>query len=320
MINMTLFSTLLSSVGKDGQVAPRTGFFHNFRRKEILARKWSQETEDIVDTISDEDKDRLQCNLKDLDSSLGAYPYQSWKKWISLTNKITVDVIEKIKPLCDKISSVADLIPSENEPEMKKAKRILRANIESTMLPSMQERPGTELRFTSIPSESYPEGATPSQITKYSLDSSYVLEQLLSCWQKSDQLLGELQMAFICFLVGQVYSAFEQWKKLLTILCTADEMLQKNPKLFINFIGDVYFQMQEVSADFFVDIITQDNFLVHIFRIFFSNISENKHLDAQLRKRGHQLEEYLTQRFQWDFSMESEEDAPVVVQLPEESE
>ena len=37
-----------SSVGSDGQVAPRTGFFHDFKPKEVLIKVWNQELEGIL--------------------------------------------------------------------------------------------------------------------------------------------------------------------------------------------------------------------------------------------------------------------------------
>jgi len=50
-------------------------------------------------------------------------------------------------------------------------------------------------------------------------------------------------MAFLCFLVGEVYSAFEQWKKLVNIFCSADKYLVKDSKFVLEFIEDLYFQV-----------------------------------------------------------------------------
>ena len=77
--------------------------------------------------------------------------------------------------------------------------------------------------------------------------------------------------------------------------------------------------MQEVPGDFFVDIVSQDNFLTHTLRIFFSNVLENERLDKLLRKRAAQLQQYLTHRFQWDFSADLDDDAPVIVELEEDA-
>ena len=97
--------------------------------------------------------------------------------------------MERLEPTGKKIAAVADLLPGEAEqssiePEIKKRKRILRANIEESLLPTMHQRPGTELRFTKIPETSFPEDATASDITRYSIDTSYSLDQLLLKWDR----------------------------------------------------------------------------------------------------------------------------------------
>ena len=95
--------------------------------------------------------------------------------------------MEKIQPAEKKIGSVADLVPSElkeKEPDVKKMKRVPRSNLEDDLLPSMHARPGTALNFTSIPENPYPEGSTSSEITRYSIDTSHVLRQMLLQWKE----------------------------------------------------------------------------------------------------------------------------------------
>ena len=58
------------------------------------------------------------------------------------------------------------------------------ATSEEFLLPEMHHRPGTNLRFSEIPTRRYPEGASSTEITQHSLDSTYVLEQLWSQWDK----------------------------------------------------------------------------------------------------------------------------------------
>jgi A1 cistron-splicing factor AAR2 len=48
----------------------------------------------------------------------------------------------------------------------------------------MAFRPGTEIRYTPFPNKKYPDGSTPQEITKHSMDSTYQLEQLLTAFQK----------------------------------------------------------------------------------------------------------------------------------------
>ena len=78
-------------------MAPRTGFFYNFERSEVLAKRFNPSTE-AFDDVSTEDTQRIKAGIKDIDSGLGPYPYNSWKKWVGLTSRITPQVCN-IRPL-----------------------------------------------------------------------------------------------------------------------------------------------------------------------------------------------------------------------------
>ena len=55
---------------------------------------------------------------------------------------------------------------------------------EDDLLPNLKPRKGTELRFTAFPELAYPVGSSPSEITKHSLDSSYVFEQFVTSYKE----------------------------------------------------------------------------------------------------------------------------------------
>ena len=73
--------------------------------------------------------------------------------------------------------------------------------------------------------------------------------------------------------------------------------------------------MQEVPEDFFVDIISQNNFLVASLSDLFANVREHEDMSPQLRQKAISFENHLTKKFGWDFSQEEDEYAPVVVEL-----
>ncbi len=232
----TSFAWLLfSAVSKEGATAPRTGFFHDFGRGEVLARRYVAVDEDVV-AVSAEDADRMRRDLRNLDSGLGPYPYDAWKRWVSLTDKISDATLARLEPANGRIQSVTELVPQEHFTSRSAGARSdsadkgssgvtemednaeegeesvaggqvrqcgqsseeAKVSFSSTkhftvqfstlssllfsffQLPKMRHRPGTEIRYTSIPEERYPAGSTPSQITKHSMDSSYQLEQYLS--------------------------------------------------------------------------------------------------------------------------------------------
>ncbi len=87
---LTIPNFTSSAVSKEGSSAPRTGFFHDFTRGEVLAKKYSPESEEVVD-LDLETARRLASGdpARTMDTNLGPYPYDTWKRWVSLTNKIS---------------------------------------------------------------------------------------------------------------------------------------------------------------------------------------------------------------------------------------
>ena len=90
-----------SSVGKDSDVSPRRGFFINIEPGDVIVHRFDQKTEDIVDDVTAEEVERFRLNLKNIDGQLGAYPFASWSKWVSLSNRLNIDLIKKYKTKID---------------------------------------------------------------------------------------------------------------------------------------------------------------------------------------------------------------------------
>lgn len=330
------------------EVGPRTGTFINFEQKSVVVRKWNPIAEELTeDGISADDVQRIQENLKDLDRFLGPYPYEGYKKWVSLSNFITPELLDKLQPQSKRICSVTDLVSEVSNTQSRKLRKTsgstktsedqdetnvskekdLQDNKEEnaeptslkdaeSRLPYMKVREESKIQFSKIPKQKYPPGCSPAEMTKYSIDSSYALESILCSNYKENEskILGEIQFAFICFLIGQVLDAFEQWKNLVHVMCTSEEALQNHASLFLNFISVIHYHIQETPEDFFVDILSANNFLTSTLQEFFSNL-ENMSSDSDLKKRGLKFRDYLTQKFKWDFTSEPDDYAPTVVDL-----
>jgi A1 cistron-splicing factor AAR2 len=129
-------------------------------------------------------------------------------------------------------------------------------------------------------------------------------------------VLCELQLAFVCFLIGQVYDAFEQWKSLVSLLCNCDRAIVRRASFFYEFLSVFYFQLKEMPEDFFIDIISKDNFLTVNLHNLFDNINDaTQASDSELNKlkeKSEKFKNYLSQRFAIDFEQEPDEYAPVV--------
>lgn len=114
-----------------------------------------------------------------MDTFLGPYPYEHFKKWVSLTNHITEDFLERVQPVCKKISSVTELAQESFHARSKTSESV-------DTISSLVQNQETWIRFSEIPKQRYPDGASPVEISKYSMDSSYALSGLIN------HLKGEL--------------------------------------------------------------------------------------------------------------------------------
>lgn len=113
--------------------------------------------------------------MKDLDRYLGVYPYNSYKKWVSLTNHITEVILDRLQPSSLQISSVTQVPCSENHKEVERMEVD-----EKSLSISFEQSAENKINFTAIPQKRYPDGSSPADITKHSLDSSYLLECMLA--------------------------------------------------------------------------------------------------------------------------------------------
>ena len=252
---------------------------------------------------------------------------------MSLTSHITAEIALSLQPECGAICSIPQFVsePSTSQSRKRDAEteametqaspspreRTRQSSLDDK-LPKMKAVEGTRIRYTKIPEQKYPSGASPAEITKFNMDSTFQLETIIKDRYSENPLgiLGEVQFAFICFLIGQNYDSFEHWKWLVHIICTSDEALQTHAKLFIDFIGVLHFQIREIPEDFFVDIVSQNNFLTVTLQEFFANL-ESQEVDATLRSRGLKFRQHLTEKFKWDFTSEPDDCAPVVVECAE---
>ncbi|KAJ8961742.1 hypothetical protein NQ318_021342 [Aromia moschata] len=125
------------------------------------------------------------------------------------------NLVEKLSPVSGYIQSALELesCSDADRPRGKKTEESEESNnsgisktpkrsrlstdAEEDLLPNLKPKEGTEFRLTVFPERNYPLGATPSEITRHSLDSSYLLDTVLTSYTESKELLGELEFCYI---------------------------------------------------------------------------------------------------------------------------
>ena len=111
-------------------------------------------------------------------------------------------------------------------------------------------------------------------------------------------LLGELQFAFIAFLIGQDAEGFEAWKALTTLLCSCVSALQTRHALYERWVAVFAAQLAELPRDFFIDVLSGENFLgPSLQRLFDAAVEPDLAIPASLSYALRELAEMVRRHF-----------------------
>ena len=285
--------------------------------------QWDEQEESFVE-ICHTEKENIEANWKEMLPRLGPIDETRSKRWNTLTKYISQHIIDKICPDDRFVSSATHFLTNQfissrqERPNLSMSARseppyscISEAE---KCLPKMAEDETTKLCYSKL-SKIETNGLSAREITSSHLDQSDRLKKILDENYSTNNLyiLGEVQFSFICFLVAQNYDSFEHWKRLLCLICNCDKLLSEMPQLFDIFIMVLHFQLREAPSDFFVDILSANNFLVQTLHVLFTNISSNNQVESNLLQRSKKFQSYLTSKFGWDFLSEPGEWSPTVV-------
>ncbi|KAG0835072.1 hypothetical protein G6F19_004879 [Rhizopus arrhizus] len=280
--------------------------------EQVLVRIWNPQTEDLRDEteLDPAQAERYRINIREFDRHMGPYPldpstfYERWKK---LTHLITPGLVRRVLPNNGKVSHLPEKSVSLDQENVKD--RRLGKQIEKEE--GMEFTP-FDLR------KSFPSGASGDEVTRWSLDKSWLTMDLLKRVYHDDHkvLLGELQLAFVCLLMAQNFSGFNQWKQLVQLLCSCQELMKENPELFIDFMDVLQSQLDECPDDFFRDILLENNFISVMLKGFQQHIPGSQ---ERLVSRYIRLKNFIVKKFEYDLPQEEEEedeeDAPVIVDI-----
>ncbi|KAK3815504.1 MAG: A1 cistron-splicing factor [Benniella sp.] len=160
---------------------------------------------------------------------------------------------------------------------------------------------------------SFRKGAVGEEVTRYSLDKSWLLNNLFTTAYNSDVslFLGEYQAAFVTMLLSYHLGAFRQWKSMTILLCQSTEAsLSPNyTRLISGFIGTLHQQLVSIPSNFFMDLLfaspDQDdmtaNFLEQGLKMLGRNVQAalRRGMCLEFRKPMHALQKSVLESFEW---------------------
>lgn len=329
-----------SSSSREGrEFSPITGFFVDAGSSEVIVRKWDQREERLV-KVSEEEEQRFGEAVRQLefDRQLGPYNLGQYGEWKRISNHINCTTIKRLEPIGGDISVACE--PGISQSTSKSAiEKVLDDQLKASKfamhVDSSQRR---KCYYTEIPHVIKQRGVHGQELTNLNLDKTSLLEKLLQkdFGGSEDLLLGELQFAFVVFLMGQSLEGFLQWKSLVNLFfeCTEAPFCTRS-QLYTKFIKVLYHQLKfglekdhsndtgRTSTILDESWFSADSFLYHLCKDFFSLVLEAPVVDGDLLTWTRKLKELLENSLDWKFQNnaasdgisfdEDDEFAPVVV-------
>ncbi|KAF9978424.1 a1-alpha2 repression [Actinomortierella ambigua] len=177
------------------------------------------------------------------------------------------------------------------------------------------EQKSVQVFFTPISlKNSFRKGAVGEEVTKYSLDKSWLLNEIFKSKFESDvgRLIGEFEAAFLTMLLVYHMGAFRQWKTISILVCQSREAVTSPnyTQLFKEFIMALESQLTSIPSSFFMDLLfaTPDesdvtaNFLETCLKSLARNIQSGLRQGycRELAKPMNNLQKSVKKNFEWE--------------------
>jgi A1 cistron-splicing factor AAR2 len=297
----------------------RQGFFVTVTQTSpMFIMAWDPQIESLVhlehsdryDHIRDQflNDFRLISGLAPFDTCLSQEIIQDWK---TATEFITPELIDKLQPINGHHFHSRTQASGE---------------LAESCIPT--------IFFTDL-SKTKPSGnVTSSDLTRHHIDRSAQLAQFISASHSinPNDLVGELQAAFILFLVGFNYDAFIQWRKLTELLLGCREGgILNHTDLFTSVARALHFQLKQMPGDFLFDAgITDDDiphrkhernvFILPLISQFVIACSDDSLINEhELQRAVQELDKLMADKYgeEWTsiFNPEEGDDPPAIVHL-----
>nr|XP_023921714.1 protein AAR2 homolog [Quercus suber] len=216
--------------------------------QQVIVRRWDQLQERLVKVLEEEEERYCQAvKSLEFDRQLGPYNLSQYGDWKHLSNYITKSIIEWIEPIGGEITVACESGIVTNTPKTAMEKALDEQMKSSKFLTSLDYSQSRRCYYTSIPHVIKQKGIHGQELISLNIDKTQLLESLLikDYGGSEDVLLGELQFAFIAFLMGQSLEGFLQWKALVNLLFGCIEApFRTRTQLFTKFIKVIYYQLK----------------------------------------------------------------------------
>lgn len=267
----------------------RSGYFLYMKPQDVAVFRWDPENEELI-RPENEEAVRYADGVRsfDFDRNLGPYPLELREQWAELTRHTTGELVQKIEPISGRVRSKRAEYDAATNPKA--------AEDMDLEKPTDIESNTGSLFFSNVPRVRRKKGSTAAETTHCYMDRTPQLEEMIVKEYAGNELavLGELQLAYISFLLGQNFDGFEQWRALLLLLCGCEDAAMRRTELFAELLRTFFTQLSQAPSDLFGDDLTKDNFMGSCAL----SLLEICNTDApKLQKRCAKLRELVEEKF-----------------------
>ena len=314
------------------QLANRQGFFIEIHQPNemLIVIQWSP-SENLFQRqqLTPEEYEFRRNQRYELDRLLGQYPLDTFRQWLALSNHLRSDFLQKLLPPSGQVCSAEVFNPNEHHKQSADFSIPKNLTEAESRLPKMTPNPEYALRLTTIDYKQT-SSSSGSNLTQSKLDRTDELEKIIL--ERFDSniygLLGEFQLSFLLFFLGQTYEGFEQWKRLLHLFCSCEKAFCRWPMVYTELLQMIFFQLKYFGNDssltehLFTDIDQQDNFIYKSLENLFANVialTTNEQMEGndwdKFLERCQKMKDFLKDTYQWTFDDEPDDEKPIIVEL-----
>ncbi|KAK2077725.1 hypothetical protein QBZ16_004571 [Prototheca wickerhamii] len=310
-------------------MGPVTCFFTTLAAGQVVVHQWNAAGEFLTEIL---DEDQLLQYAQavanfELDKFLAPYDLASYGRWRALASHVSPAVVARLRPVGGNICSVVEAskragsrpTPAERalEAQLAAGRGATGAAVSGSTAAETAPHAG-RCFYTPVERLAKRPQADAAKRTAANMDRSEELVTIIDkhCGGDTEQLLGELQFAFLAFLLGQSLTGLLQWRALLTLLfrCVAAPLQAKWQPLYGKALEVLTAQLQppppnesqQVGRDLaegsFPDELLQESFIRHLVPQWIEHVREENggQVPKALEEPLHNLSQALERLLGWD--------------------
>ncbi|CCG84371.1 protein of unknown function [Taphrina deformans PYCC 5710] len=205
----------------------------------VLAYKWDRTTEALVSLDTGYITSGHGINPMFLLDGSG----ERDSNWERNSGHLSLEVVQSIVPLGAVVVSTTSSNTDASHSDLK--------NLESTA----DYADEIEFRFLPIDlKRSWKPGSLGRDITRMSLDKSWLLEDSISRAGGEASFLGQFEFCFLSVLLFTSITAFEQWNIMLRLVCSCRATIPKMQAFYTAFLNLLQAQIEQVPEELYADI------------------------------------------------------------------